>query len=116
MSKRQSIITFDSTEVQGEGSWAKVRLVTHGEQKQITKEYGGLAGKEIKDIGVDNLMELQRANDALLTRNIIEWNWVDDDDISLPIPSADPDVLDRLTELEHQFLASTLKGDAERKK
>lgn len=116
MPQRQSIITYDSTEVQGEGSWIKVRLVTHGEQKQILKEYGGVAGKSVSDIGVEATMEMSAANDRLVASKIFDWNWVDDEGDPLPLPKDDPTVIDQLTEFEHSFIASAMRGEGERKK
>jgi len=116
MPQRQSIITYDSTSVQGEGSWIKVRLISHGEQKQFTRAYGGMVGREIKDIDPQALETMQEANDALICKNVIDWNWVDDDGQPLPLPKDDPAVVDLLTEFEHQFIADAMKGEGDRKK
>lgn len=116
MPERQSIINYDSASVQGEGSWIKVRLISHGEQKQFTRAYGSMVGREIKDIDPQELETMQAANDALIVKNVIAWNWVDDDGEPLALPKDDPTVVDELTEFEHQFIADAMKGEGDRKK
>lgn len=116
MPQRQSIVTYDSTEVQGEGSWIKVRLISHGESKRIMRDYGGLVGKSVDDIGVEKFTDMQVANDDLIAQKVAGWNWVGDDGEPLPLPQDDPAVLDLLTEFEHQFIARAMRGEGERKK
>lgn len=116
MSKRQNIITFDSTEVQGEGSWIKVRMVTHGQSKKLQKDFSDVIGKDFSDISIERRAEFQTQSDELLTRMIVDWNWVNDDDEPLPLPRDEQTVVDELTELEHQFIANAIRGEGERKK
>lgn len=116
MPQRQSIVTMDSAEVQGEGSWIKVRLITHGQQKQITAQYGDIVGKSAAEVSPERRAELQYANDALICNAVFDWNWVDDQGTPLPLPKDDPAVIDLLTEVEHQFIAGALRGEGERKK
>lgn len=116
MAQRQNIVTYDSAEVQGEGSWVKVRQITHGESKRMLREYGAFMGKGVQDVPPEKIEEMQAQNDALIARNVIEWNWVDEDGDPLPLPQKSPEVLDDLTESETKFIGLALRGDAERKK
>jgi hypothetical protein len=116
MSKRQNIITFDSTEVQGEGSWIKVRMITHGQGKMFQRAYSDILGMKGEDISTERRAEFQQASDDLVVEMVFEWNWVDDDDNPLPLPKDDPTVVDLLTELEHKFIGQALQGEGERKK
>lgn len=113
---RQNIITYDSTEVQGEGSWIKVRLLKHGQAKQLTRAFGGVAGKGPDEIAPEQYDELQKTNEELVSSAVFDWNWTDDDGQPLPLPKDDPAVIDELTELEHQFIGNALRGVGERKK
>ena len=116
MSKRQNIITFDSTEVQGEGSWIKVRMITHGQGKVFQRAYSDIMGAKAADISPERRAEFQQASDDLVVKMVADWNWVGDDDVALPLPSDDPEVVDILTELEHKFIGQALQGEGERKK
>ena len=114
MSKRQNIIQFDSTEVQGEGSWVKVRMITHGQGKMFQKSYSDILKGD--DISPERREEFQKASDDLLVEMVYDWDWVDDDGEPLPLPKDDPKVVDVLTELEHKFIGQALQGEGERKK
>jgi hypothetical protein len=116
MAQRQNIITFDSTEIQGEGSWIKVRMITHGQRKDYLKNYGDILGKNATDVTPERRDEFQIANDDLVIAMVVDWNWVDDDGIPLPLPKDDPTVIDTLTESEHAFIANSMQGTGERKK
>lgn len=135
MPKRQFIITHDSDDVQGEGSYIKLRSVTYGEGKQMRKQMdaftqrreelnaklsNGASDAEKKKLrsqleAVD--AEVQALNEQVLVDKIYEWNWVDDNDQPLPLPKDDPKVIDTLTTGEMQFIQAKLRGtDEDRKK
>lgn len=116
MAQRQNIITFDSTEVQGEGSWIKVRMITHGQRKAYVARYGDIIGKNANDIPAEQRAEFQAANDALLVQSVVGWDWIDDNGDALPLPKDDPGVLDLLTETEAAFIAQAMQGEGVRKK
>lgn len=97
MPKRQRVKRFDSTEVQGEGSFVTCSSTTLGEQREI-----GRRQKDGEDMGLVGL-------DVLRT-HILQWNWVDDDGEPMPQVSTDPDILDELTDAELEFLMACIGG------
>jgi len=113
--QRQSIVTFDSTEVQGEGSWIKVRMITHGEGKAFQRQYSDVMGG-IDKVPFERRQEFQQASDALVVSQVFDWNWVDDNGEPLPLPKDEPSVVDALTEFEHRFIGQSLQGEGLRKK
>ena len=116
MAQRQNIITFDSASVQGEGSWIKVRMITHGQRKEYVKRYGDIIGKNANDIPAERRAEFQTANDDLLVQSVVGWDWVDDNGDPMLLPSDKPGVIDILTEAEASFIAQAMQGEGERKK
>ena len=92
---RKRVKRYDTASVQGEGSYIVLRRPLYGRTKNFGK------GLELEEI------------ETLLCELLIEWNWVDDDGRSLPLPSEDKSVLDQLTDEEFLFLAKALGGDAE---
>ncbi len=105
MAKRLAVYTVPSDEVQGEGSYVKIRAVTRGEAKELTRVLEGLSQAE----------RIAR-DDQFLADHIYDWNWVDDDGNPLPLPSQDISVLDRLTVQESTFLAECITGEKAQKK
>ncbi|HML23520.1 MAG TPA: hypothetical protein PKD09_17825 [Aggregatilinea sp.] len=101
MPKRQAIYTYKSDEVQGEGSFVKIRAVTYGEAKKLRGAVQGMT---------DDEKVVQ--NEQLIIDKIVEWNWVDDDGNPLPRPKDDPTVLESLTAQEMAFLGECFAGGA----
>lgn len=100
MSKRQSVKRHESVEVQGEGSFVVVSAVKVKEIRAIRKisdspEFDDFEG------GI-----------KLLSRHVVDWNWVDDDDKPLPTPKEKPEIIEELTDQESQFLVSLLMGES----
>lgn len=116
MAKRQNLRKCDSEEVQGEGSWVVMRQISHGENKATIAKYGAYMGVGVADIPPATLIEMQEANDDLIVKNVVEWNWVDDNGDPLPLPRNQPDIVDALTEAEAKFLGLSMRGETERKK
>ena len=104
MAKRLNIITYPSDEVQGEGSFVKVRAITWGESKRLALAFEGM-----------DMADKFSAADEQVVRRVVEWNWVDDEGVVLPLPKDDPTVVDRLTDAERGFLARVFGGKAEEK-
>jgi len=104
MAQRLNITTHASDAVQGEGSYVKVRAVTWGESKRLALAFEGM----------DMATKFEAADDQLVQR-VVEWNWVDDEGVVLPLPKDDPTVVDRLTDAERGFLARVFEGKAEEK-
>lgn len=101
MPQRQNIRTYPSDQVQGEGSYVKVRDRTWGQSKAFDQKTQDLDANARAQAIVQDI-----------TERITEWNWVDDDGEALPIPKNDPSVLDRLYDAEVRFLVEVWKGQA----
>ena len=124
MAKRQSIYVINSPEIQGEGSWVKVKRVEYGEAKKVRKFLRAL-DREIERVkdgtsqngkSEEDLRDEQVAyNDQFISSKILAWNWVDDDDVPLPVPSQEPSVLDALDVQEMDWLSDVLSGEHDRK-
>lgn len=113
MAKRQAILTFDTEEVQGEGSFVKLRMPLWGEIKKQRKQLREMeeADKskfEIEDVKIG-------MTETMLINAIVEWDWVDEEDNPLPRPKDEPAVIERLLSNEIEFLAVKLKGEEEKK-
>lgn len=98
MPKRQSVKKHDTSEVQGEDSYAVLSAVKVKEIRVIRK----LAKTE-------NFDEFE-GGVSLLAKHVIGWNWVDDDGEPLPIPKDNPEVIDELTDDESKFLVNLMMG------
>lgn len=115
MPQRQSVKIHISEEVQGEGSWVKIRRLTVGQQAMFRAAMTD-AEKSVISINDERLNRLTKATmviDAqkkILQQNVIEWNWVDDDGAVLPLPARQPEVLDMLTDEEFLFLFQCIGG------
>ena len=97
MSKRlTSVFRLDTESVQGEGSFAILRHVTMREQREIQR----MVKEEISAFDLGGF---------LLKQNVLDWNWVDDDDEPLPNPQDDPDVIELLTDAEIEILGNALR-------
>jgi hypothetical protein len=124
MAKRQSIYVINSPDIQGEGSWIKVKRVEYGEAKKVNRQLRLMKReKEQAAAGAGNGRsedEVQDAltayNDAWIAEHLLDWNWVDDEGVPLPAPSKDPTVLDRLDVQEMAFIDEVLTGERDQKK
>lgn len=105
-STRQNIKRVASESVQGEGSWVSVKALTLGESKQIAAE--ATAGEG------DTVAQLALAT-RLIQQRVLAWTWVDDEGNDLPLPSADPNVVDLLTTDEVLFLGRAINGSIDPK-
>ena len=94
MSKRVSTVKrFDTDAVQGEGSYVKMRSLKLREVRALRKE------RNNPDFdGVEQMADI-------IAKQLIEWNWVDDE--GEPIPCT-PEGVDELTEAEAELLATLL--------
>lgn len=103
MGRRRSVRKIQTEHLQGKGSYVVLSQIKVGE---ITE-----ARKRARDPDVD---AFEQGLD-MLRDHILDWNWVDDHDEPLPLPSQDPDVVYELTNDESSFLVNTLQGTAEAK-
>lgn len=118
MSERMNVLTVASDEVQGPGSWVKLRKILYGRQleaqKMITQLSGGTMPKDLSEMRVT--MDFLDRNDAytrqLLAECVVAWNWVDDAGAPLPAPAESESVIDQLTDDEIKFLVRALQRPA----
>ena len=118
MAQRQGIIRVDASEVQGDGAYVVVRKLGYAQRQMATRmmadAFGGKLPQNLQGADLSVTSEFLAGNDAytrdLLTANIIEWNWVDDAGKALPVPSAEPAIIERLTDDEVNFLARAIQG------
>lgn len=115
MPKRKRTNRIDSPDVQGDDSWIELQLPTMremSEKRTIIAHTQGQLDKLLANGSDDTeaLAELQQQQEALtytmFSEYIIDWNWVDDDDKSLPKPHNNPDIFAELTSAEIQFLSN----------
>jgi hypothetical protein len=107
------IVTVDASEVQGEGTWVKVRKVDFGEKRRFMAlaqrmRVQGAAQETAQTLEDDALKPMA----ALVARGVLEWNWTDAEGDPLPLPrEADGDAaIDHLLEEEVTFLAGHILG------
>lgn len=90
--KHKAYRTIASDDIQGEGSFIKVKNMSIGELMAYANKDGKATGDPAK-------MGLQ-----LLDQLIVGWNWVDDDDNPLPIPADNPGTVASLPFQEANWL------------
>jgi len=100
MPKRQSVQRHFSDEVQGEGSWVILAAVKVREIRVLRK------------LGDNPKFDEFEGGIKLLTKHIVDWNWVDDEGEPLPKPRETADVIDELTNGETEFLVNLLIGSS----
>lgn len=101
---RRNVKRVSSESVQGVGSWVSVRVVTFGESKRISAEAAAAEGNQGAQIEL---------TERLVREHLVDWSWCGDDGQLLPLPSADPTVLDMLTIEEISFLGSAINGNSD---
>lgn len=111
MSKRVSVIKYETDLVQGEGSYVvlsalKVREIRALRQKGKEAEKAEEAGEDTDDAAFEGGLKI-------LSEHVVDWNWVDDEEKDLPLPKDDPDIIDDLTNDETEFLSDLLTGGKE---
>jgi len=116
--QRQNVITIPSVELQGEGSWVKLRKLTVGESKSLVRSIKTADLQNVTDMktlqsmgDVEVILEISASTLASL---ILAWNWVDTEGNPLPLPKDKPEVLDELTTEEQQFLFEAISGKAKK--
>lgn len=101
MAKRLcGICRVDTTEVQGEGSWAEVSQLTV-RQMRAGRQRGKEKDFDAFEFGVDTLKE-----------HVLRWNWVDDEGIPYPQPEDEPDIIEVLCDKETALLGKAVQGSA----
>lgn len=95
----RQITRVDAAPVQGQGAFVLLHPLTVGEARAC-RQWASLPAAE-----------RAAAQARLLADHIAGWNWADAGGRPLPLPSADPAVLDRLSAAEIAFLARALAPD-----
>jgi hypothetical protein len=106
MAERLNTFTVPSPEVQGAGSSVTFRRMTYAEWREFKAWPSGP--------DVDPAEDEARGRQWLRER-VVTWDWVDNVGALLPTPAVDPDVLDRLTIPERDFLIGNAAGTAQAK-
>lgn len=125
MPKRMNVKKFDTSEVMGEDSYIKLRMLTVGEIRHLRKE-SAKAKRQIEqrqaqlEAGKEPTVEVPEFDWfekglQLLAKQLVSWNWVDEEGEPLPHPREDPTVIDRLTEEESEVIVDCLMGEKEAK-
>jgi len=125
MAKRRSIRRVDTEELQGEGSFVVVSAVKTKEIKKTRKlsleaEQAQKAVNKLRKAGDEDIEDVEsfdgfQAGLDMIQRHLVDWNWVDDDDVPLPKPKDHPEVVDELSTDEVTYLADLLTGEGESK-
>lgn len=101
---------------QGKEAYVILLIPTVGEMRAQRKDTMAL----IKEHGEDSEVVEANANEYLAS-HVVEWNWVNDENITFELPRKDLTVLPLLTQEELNFIAQGLAGrnpaeEEERKK
>jgi hypothetical protein len=121
MPERKGLRTFETSDVQGEDSWIKLRSMTLGELMDLQREaedrrgfwyrLGRFFGRRFRK--PPSPVETARRNMAQIIGYVRAWNWVNDQGQLLPLPANDPSVLDQLTMDEMQVITDCVNGARE---
>lgn len=119
MPERKGTRTFDTSDVQGEGSWVQIRAMTVGEvlasQREVEArdnllyKVGAFLGRLVRHRPPQS--ELTRQFLARSLQYVQAWNWVDSAGEPLPAPAEDPRVLERLTNDEMALIVACVRGE-----
>lgn len=109
MPQRNNIRVHNSDEVQGAGSWVKMKSANWGASKQFSSQ--------IAKLGDDESDEKLRLIEQRIVELFVGWNWVDDNGDPLPSLKDNPGMIDTvLTEDEMTFLVKASGQGVEEKK
>ncbi len=119
--QRKNVKRYETPDLQGSGSWIEVRLALIGEVREFIRESARIQKlAQATESGTEEADDLEAAAAKLGSdwygKNVIAWTWKDETGNALPLPSADPKVLDLLTQPELQFLAAAINGSADDQK
>jgi hypothetical protein len=104
MAQRISTHKVLSDEVQGEGSYVVLRALPYSMISERSK------------VDQDDFAQVLAFNETFLASVVVDWNWVNDAGEALPLPSADPGVVNQLVIPEFQFIANAAGLDSSAKK
>ena len=92
--KHKKFRVVDSSEIQGEGSFVKIKNISLNE---ILEHSQGTDGKPSDE-------EAAHLGLQVLDDMIVEWDWVGDDDEPLPVPAENPGTIAGLPFQESSWL------------
>lgn len=125
MARRKTTKRVDSEEVQGEGSYVVLRRLT---VEETAERMDLIDAREIAERKAEAGEKLTGGERELIDEpsgaryretiryygdHIIAWDWADENENPLPLPSDDASVVDGLTNDEAAFLARVLAGGSE---
>lgn len=127
MPARKRTHRIPSPDIQGDDSWVELNLVSVAEAEELQAAYRKL--QEIEDESdddddddeasdIDRVKEIINDAHSLLSKYVLNWNWVDDDGEPLDAPHNNAQVIKKLLPNELQFIMRNLTtgGDALEKK
>ena len=97
MPKRNNTRRISTPDLQGEDSFVVLKMMGYG------------VSREALQTGDKSSEEQLAVTDKLIVDSLVDWNWVGDDGLPLPLPK-NPDDLDRLTNEEAAFLIKAITG------
>lgn len=115
MAKRQNVRVVPSPEVQGEGSWVKVKALTV-DQYNRNQELQRRVREAVQTNDTATITEVEQETRKLFAECILDWDWVDDTDAPLPCPHNNPSVFGVLTMDEMLFIGGLFRNTPEQKK
>jgi len=117
MAKRLTTKRHDTSEVQGDGSFVVMKRPSVKDFRALISENKELlADQQSSENGdaVSNMnakISTMNISVELIENNIVEWNWVDDDDKLLPLPDANFPIDELINDLELNFLAQLFANE-----
>ena len=92
--KHKKFRVVDSSEIQGEGSFIKIKNISLNEILDRTQNMNGKpSAEEAAHLGLQVLDDM-----------IVDWDWVNDDDEPLPVPAENPGTIADLPFQESSWL------------
>jgi hypothetical protein len=91
--KHKQYRTIATDDVQGEGSYVKIKMLS---LKQVMDK-AGIGGGQDEQAAADAMLDV-------LDEMVVDWNWVDDDDNPLPLPADAPGTIASLPFQEANYL------------
>lgn len=110
---RQATRKVQSGTVQGSGSYVVVRKITWEQQKELDEKRLSMQ-QDASQMTREQRETFYADMEELLSTQIVEWNWADENGKALPLPSEDASVWDDMTDDEMEFLMSCLASSNRR--
>lgn len=114
MPARQHVQRLPTPDIQGDDSWVEISRPTVGDIEELMAELpdDSLNGTD----KTQNILSNLAATKRLISKHVLDWNWVDDNGAALDIPTEHPDIISQLTDAEMLFLVQALTYDANKLK